>query len=74
MTHWNTRSGVAPWKPGDRVIASVAFGGYAQQLVAGADRLVPMPDGMDFATASAYVPAYRTSPFAPKDRAERLVA
>ena len=63
-------AGVKPWKPGDRVIASVAFGGYAQQLVAGADRLVPMPDGMDFATASAYVLAYGTSLFALKDRAK----
>src|SRR5690606_12308963 len=35
-----------------------------------AQRVVPMPDAMDFATASAYVLAYGTSLFALKDRAK----
>ncbi|HLS56590.1 MAG TPA: NADPH:quinone oxidoreductase family protein [Zeimonas sp.] len=65
--------GVKPWKPGDRVIASTAIGGYAQEVVVKADRVLPLPDGMDFATASAYVLAYGTSLYALKDRA-RLVA
>jgi len=65
--------GVKPWKPGDRVIASTAVGGYAQEVVVKADRVLPLPDGMDFATASAYVLAYGTSLYALKDRA-RLVA
>src|SRR5690606_1910341 len=46
------------------------WGGYAQELVAKADRVMPIPDGMDFATASAYVLAYGTSLFALKDRAK----
>lgn len=62
--------GVKPWKPGDRVIANVLWGGYAQELVADAARVVPIPDGMDFPTASAYVLAYGTSLFALKDRAK----
>ena len=62
--------GVKPWKPGDRVIANVPSGGYAQELVADAARVVPIPDGMDFPTASAYVLAYGTSLFALKDRAK----
>jgi len=62
--------GVKPWKPGDRVIASVPYGGYAQELVADAARVMPIPDGMDFPTASAYVVTYGTSLFALKDRAK----
>ncbi len=62
--------GVKPWKPGDRVIANVPYGGYAQELVADAARLMPVPDGMDFPTASAYVLAYGTSLYALKDRAK----
>ncbi len=65
--------GVRAWKPGDRVIANAPYGGYAQELAAPAERLVPIPDGMDFPTASAYVLAYGTSLFALKDRA-RLAA
>ncbi|HQY27913.1 MAG TPA: NADPH:quinone oxidoreductase family protein [Burkholderiaceae bacterium] len=65
--------GVKPWKPGDRVIASTAVGGYAQEVVVKAARVLPLPDGMDFPTASAYVLAYGTSLYALKDRA-RLAA
>ncbi len=62
--------GVADWKLGDRVIANTPWGGYAEQLAVDAKRVVPMPDGMDFATGSAYVLAYGTSLFALKDRAK----
>jgi len=62
--------GVAHWKVGDRVIANTPWGGYAEQLAVDAQRVVPMPDAMDFATASAYVLAYGTSLFALKDRAK----
>lgn len=65
--------GVQAWKPGDRVIASTPWGAYAQQLVAKADRVMPMPDEMDFPTASAYVLVYGTGLYALKDRA-RLAA
>lgn len=62
--------GVHAWKLGDRVIANTAWGGHAQELVARAERLVPIPDGMDFPVASAYVLAYGTGLFALKDRAK----
>jgi NADPH:quinone reductase len=65
--------GVTHVKPGDRVIGSSTWGGYAQELVVKADRVIPIPDGMDFVTASAYVLAYGTSLHALKDRA-KLVA
>jgi NADPH2:quinone reductase len=62
--------GVKHHKPGDRVIGSNTWGGYAQELVVKAERVVPIPDGMDFVTASAYVLAYGTSLHALKDRAK----
>ncbi|MFA7664606.1 MAG: NADPH:quinone oxidoreductase family protein [Burkholderiaceae bacterium] len=65
--------GVTAFRPGDRVLASCTWGGYAEEVVAKAERVMPVPDGMDFVTASAYVLAYGTSLHALKDRA-RLAA
>lgn len=62
--------GVSAWKPGDRVLASSTWGGYAQEIVVKAERAMPIPEGMDFVTASAYVLAYGTSLHALKDRAK----
>jgi len=62
--------GVKAWKPGDRVLASSTWGGYAQEIVVKAERAMPIPEGMDFVTASAYVLAYGTSLHALKDRAK----
>jgi NADPH2:quinone reductase len=61
--------GVTSVKPGDRVIAAATWGGFAQEMVADADRLAPMPDGMDFVPASAFILTYGTSYHALKDRA-----
>lgn len=61
--------GVTDWKVGDRVIAATTWGGYAEEVAAEAKRLVRMPEGMDFATASAFVLTYGTSHHALKDRA-----
>ncbi|MGE3863361.1 MAG: NADPH:quinone oxidoreductase family protein [Burkholderiaceae bacterium] len=66
-------AGVSSCKPGDRVIGSATWGGFAQELVVAAERIVPIPDGMSFEVASAYVLAYGTSLHALKDRA-RLAA
>jgi len=62
--------GVTSLKPGDRVIASSGWGGFAEELVVDADRTIPMPDGMDFVPASAFVLTYGTSYHALKDRAQ----
>src|ERR1700693_2757301 len=62
--------GVKGVKAGDRVIASSTFGGFAQELAVEADRLIPMPDAMDFVPASAFVLTYGTSYHALKDRAQ----
>ena len=53
---------------GDRVIAYTGYGGFAEEVVAGADRLIRMPAGMDFVQASAFVLTYGTSLYALKDR------
>lgn len=57
-------------KVGDRVIAFTGLGGFAEEVIADPARLVPMPQSMDFATASAFVITYGTSYHALKDRAQ----
>ncbi len=65
--------GVSGWNVGDRVVGSATFGGYAQEALIAAERVVPMPEGMDYAEAAAFVLAYGTSLHALKDRG-RLAA
>jgi NADPH2:quinone reductase len=62
--------GVTGVKPGDRVIAAATWGGFAEEMLADADRIVPMPDAMDFVPASALILTYGTSYHALKDRAQ----
>ncbi len=62
--------GVTSVKPGDRVIASGTWGGFAEELVVEADRTIPMPEAMDFVPASAFVLTYGTSYHALKDRGQ----
>jgi len=62
-------AGVTAVKPGDRVIGSIGWGGFAEEVVADAARLIPIPAAMDFVTASAVVLTYGTSHYALKDRA-----
>jgi NADPH2:quinone reductase len=45
--------GVTNVKPGDRVAYAGAIGGYATERTIPADRLVTLPDGIDFKTAAA---------------------
>jgi NADPH2:quinone reductase len=59
-------------RKGDRVIAMVGWGGYADELVAEAPTVMPIPPGMDFVTASGFTMVYGTSHYALKQRA-RLV-
>ena len=63
-------AGVERVKVGDRVIAFTGHGGFAEEVLAEAAQLIPMPDIMDFATASAFVLTYGTSHYALKDRAQ----
>ena len=60
-------AGVRGVKSGDRVVASPGRGGFAQECVVPADRLSPLPAGMDIETGSAFVLTYCTSLHALKD-------
>lgn len=61
-------AGVTNAKPGDRVIAFSSYGAFAEEVRVDAARLIPMPAGMDFATASAFVLTYGTSHHALRNR------
>ena len=63
-------AGVESVKAGDRVIAFTGHGGFAEEVLAEAAQLIPMPEGMDFITASAFVLTYGTAHHALKDRAQ----
>ena len=62
-------AGVERVKPGDRVIAFSAYGGFAEEMLAEASGLIPMPATMDFDTAASFVMTYGTCIHALKDRA-----
>jgi NADPH2:quinone reductase len=62
--------GVERVKVGDRVIAFTGWGGFAEEVLAEAGKLIPIPEQMDFVTASAFVMVYGTSHYALKDRAK----
>ena len=63
-------AGVKKVKVGDRVIGSCGWGGYAEEIVLDEAKLLPIPDSMDFVTASAFLMTYGTSHHALKNRAE----
>ena len=62
--------GVEGVRVGGRVISFSGWGGFAQEIASDASKLIPIPDGMDFTTASAFVMTYGTSYHALKDRAK----
>ncbi|HLJ27886.1 MAG TPA: NADPH:quinone oxidoreductase family protein [Candidatus Angelobacter sp.] len=53
--------GANGFKPGDRVMAMTDNGGYAEEVVAGASRVFPIPDKMDFIAAAGFPITYGTS-------------
>jgi NADPH2:quinone reductase len=53
---------------GDRVLASTGWGGLAEKIAIDAGSAIPIPEGIDFVGASAFVYAYGTSHYALKDR------
>jgi NADPH2:quinone reductase len=54
-------AGVRHVKPGDRVMAILEGGGYAEEAVTDATRVLPIPAQMDFAAAAGFPIAYGTS-------------
>jgi NADPH:quinone reductase len=61
--------GVTALKPGDRVLGVIPYGAFAQECIAPVERMVPIPDGMDFKTAAAFLMTYGTSYHALRNRA-----
>lgn len=59
--------------PGDRVMALTGWGGYAEQVVVDADRVLPVPPSMDLRTAGGFGLTYGTSSHALRQRG-RLAA
>ncbi len=63
-------SGVSVLKPGDRVAASMGYGAARERVVIAADRLVAVPDSVDFERAAGLIITYGTTLHALKDRAQ----
>jgi NADPH2:quinone reductase len=61
--------GVESMRVGERVFAFVGVGGFAEEVVAEADAVVPIPEGVDFVSAAAFIMTYGTAYYALKDRA-----
>jgi NADPH2:quinone reductase len=62
-------AGVSHVRRGQRVLASIPWGGFAEQVAAPAAGVIPIPDEMDFVVAAAFLMTYGTSHHALKDRA-----
>ena len=62
--------GVSGFKPGDKVLAFVSQGAFAQQIAVHAKMAMHMPPGLDFDTAAAVTLTYGTSHHAVVDRAQ----
>ncbi|MGH2758486.1 MAG: NADPH:quinone oxidoreductase family protein [Actinomycetota bacterium] len=55
--------GADGFAPGDRVIASCGLGGFAEQVVAGAGSVFPLPDAVAFDIGATVVQSYATALF-----------
>jgi NADPH2:quinone reductase len=62
--------GVRDVAPGDRVLATTGWGGFAEQVKTGVGGAVPIPEEMPFEDAASLLMTYGTSHYALKDRAD----
>jgi NADPH2:quinone reductase len=62
-------SGVTAFRAGDRVMAFTTYGAFAEEVKTDANRLLALPEKMDFVTGAAFVLTYGTSDHALRDRA-----
>jgi NADPH2:quinone reductase len=60
--------GVTHVKAGDRVMAIIGYGAFAEEVSVESRRVLPLPSGMDFETAAAFGLTYATSEHALVDR------
>lgn len=61
--------GVTRFRPGDRVLAVIDYGGFAEQVVAPAGNVYLLPGSVDEVTAAGFAVAYGTSHLGLKYRA-----
>ena len=61
--------GVTVVKVGDRVIGSTGHGAFAEKVLVSANKVVPLPAGVDYDVAAAFTLTYGTSYHALADRA-----
>src|SRR6266496_2317038 len=61
--------GVHGFMPGDRVMAHIRWGGYAEEAVVDETLATPVPAGLDFTVAASFGLVYATAYHALKDRA-----
>jgi len=61
-------AGIDGWKVGDRVSVQTQSGGYAEEVLVEPERLLAVPDSMDFATAAGLASTYGTSYYALTER------
>jgi NADPH2:quinone reductase len=62
--------GVTAVRPGDRVAGNIGYGAAREKIAVAADRLVRMPDGLDFERAAGVIVTYGTTLYALQDRAQ----
>ena len=62
--------GVTAVGPGDRVAGNIGYGAAREKIVVAADRLVRMPDGLDFERAAGVIVTYGTTLYALQERAQ----
>jgi NADPH:quinone reductase len=61
--------GASQLRPGQRILASIGWGGMAEKVAVAASRCVAIPANMPFDEAAAFLMTYGTSHHALKDRA-----
>jgi NADPH2:quinone reductase len=61
-------AGVEGWAIGDKVVAQTIYGGFAEEVATEPNRILPLPEGMDFATGASIGLAYGTSHYALVER------
>ncbi|TCP08192.1 NADPH:quinone oxidoreductase family protein [Caldimonas thermodepolymerans] len=61
--------GVQGLRPGDRVVAIPGYGGYAEKVLAPQADVFPLPEGIGFEDAAAFLIAYGTTHYALQERA-----
>jgi len=62
-------AGVEHVAPGDRVISIAAYGGFAEEVIAEAAAVIPMPDELEYDVAASFAMTYGTDLHALTDRA-----